>query len=238
MSLVTLPTEIISRVCRFLGLLVGEEYDFPQYDNASLKALRLTCRELCDKTTYDAAIRYGLQLENLEIRLTYKELCWLLHISKTPTLCDNINTVYLYTKDYEQRSDICLHTEETFDMYFASSDCIHILAECFRNLSRGKRLTQVKAGTTKIHCTVFQALDLAQFNRRIMGITSKPQYILDARYRELQTNLLLMHYTSQALHSFRPERSSWAGRCLDPIVARVTAKDTIRESTGSISPRC
>jgi hypothetical protein len=182
MSLVTLPTEIISRVCRFLALLVVEDYDFPQYDNTSFKALRLTCRELCDKTTYDAAFRYGLQLENLEICLTYKELCWLLQISKTPTLCDNINTVYLYTKDYENNSAICPHTEGAFDMYFASSDCIHILAECFKNLSRGKRLTQIEAGTTKIHSAIFQALNLAQFDRRIMDIILEPQYILDARY--------------------------------------------------------
>jgi hypothetical protein len=184
MSLVGLPTEILSRVCRFLGLLIGEDLDFPMYDNKSLKSLRLTCRELYEKTTYDAAIRYGLQLENLEILLDYEQLCWLLHISKTPTLRDNIATLYLYATDprVDPEADIYAMEVESNETSFNFGDCLHLLTECFRNLQHGERLTQIEAAGRETHNLIFPALRMAQFPRRILAVTLNPQYILDARY--------------------------------------------------------
>jgi hypothetical protein len=153
--------------------------------------LRLTCRELYQKTTYDAAIRYGLQLEELDIFLDYKQLCWLLHLTKTPTLRDNIGTLYLYATDPRKDPEADPYAMEVgrVQLYFNSSDCVHMLAECFQNLRHGKRLTQIEAAGRETHHIIFSALRMAQFPRRILAVTLNPQYILDARYKDLGEQL-------------------------------------------------
>jgi hypothetical protein len=184
MSLETLPTELLSRVCRFLGLLLGDDLDFPTYDNASFKSLRFTCRKLYEKTTYDAAVRYGLQLEGLGIHLNYKRLCHLLHISNIPAFRDKIHKLYLWpqllTKD--TGPEMRALEEESNGTFLTPSDILYMLAECFRNLRHGKRVTMLKPVGPKVLSVVLLALEMVQFPRRIIDITLHPKQFLDTGY--------------------------------------------------------
>jgi hypothetical protein len=68
-----------------------------RYENEDLQSLRLTCRELYSKTTFDAAIRYGPLLEELEIVADYSGLCNLLHLTQIPAFRDRIERIEIFT---------------------------------------------------------------------------------------------------------------------------------------------
>ena len=96
MSLSLLPAEIISRICRHLGMIQDERGGFTHYCNTDeFLPLRITCRELYSKTMYDASVRYGLLLELLDIENSHKGLCALLHITKIPEFSKRIRTLIL-----------------------------------------------------------------------------------------------------------------------------------------------
>jgi hypothetical protein len=92
MSLNQLPPEVLSRVCRFIGLFI--KHGEPSYNNEDFQALRLTCRELKSKTDYDVGARYAIQLDDYAFQLSYTSLCDLLRIVKNPFLCDFIVTLH------------------------------------------------------------------------------------------------------------------------------------------------
>jgi hypothetical protein len=175
MSLLALSTELLSKVCRFLGLYYNSLAEELKYDNSSFQSLRLTCRALYDRTTYDAVVRCGLQLEDLRITLTNKSLYQLLHISETLALRDSIDRVWFHATAYE----------DEIQMFLNSSEALSILAQCFRNLQAAKRLQAIDAYDQRIHNIVFSALALAQFPRKIVDVTILPQNILEGKYRML-----------------------------------------------------
>ena len=96
MSLSSLPAEIISRTCRYLGMIQDSRGGFSHYCNDDeFLPLRITCRELYSKTMYDASVRYGLLLEQLDIEASHKGLCALLHITKIPDFSKRIRGLRL-----------------------------------------------------------------------------------------------------------------------------------------------
>jgi hypothetical protein len=211
MSLETLPTELLSRVCRFLGLLFGDDLDFPTYDNASLKSLRFTCRKLYEKTTYDAAVRYGLQLEGSGIHLNYKKLCHLLHISSIPAFRDKIHTLYLWTPAPTKDSgpEMRALEEESIETFLTSSDIVYMLAECFRNLRHGKRITVLRPTSPKSLRVSLMALEMVQFPRRILYITLRPNEILDAVHGILAKSLPTCARYINIMEIFPPKNHFW-----------------------------
>ncbi|KAH7390772.1 hypothetical protein DE146DRAFT_662664 [Phaeosphaeria sp. MPI-PUGE-AT-0046c] len=106
MSLDALPAEIISRICRYIGI----EVTFPQRDWHSelpvvinrfrdFQALRITCKELYHKTEYDAAIRYAHKLWSSEVCLEQSSLRKFLAVSRVPSFRDRFHEITFYNSD-------------------------------------------------------------------------------------------------------------------------------------------
>jgi len=81
MALLDLPQELLSRICRFIGL----DYQNLWYTNKHFQSLRLACSQIYKRTTYDAAIRYGPMLHELEINFDHQSLRQILQIVKIPS---------------------------------------------------------------------------------------------------------------------------------------------------------
>jgi hypothetical protein len=150
MSLPSLPTEVVSRVCRYLGLSFRDEGSAVNRDE-DLQSLRLSC--LYNKTMYDAGVRYAAQLQYLDVEISYKSLCIQLHLSKTPQFRNRILEISLHTprvKESElskltalQRSHRVAAELEATDIFSQSSATVHLLAECFRWLGLATELAEV-----------------------------------------------------------------------------------------------
>jgi hypothetical protein len=119
MQLHELPTEIISRICRHIGVTFTESTRYEDewtvsYQNADFQALRLSCKvsvpisrswlgesranlsqDIYHKTGYDAAARYSLILEEIEILSLLSSFSHLLRLSSQPAMRDRIHTIYL-----------------------------------------------------------------------------------------------------------------------------------------------
>jgi hypothetical protein len=126
MALCALPPELLSRICRFIGLHDGPRIT---YLNRGLQALRFTCREMYEKTAYDAAVRYGYILKELHVWLTYESLALLLHISKIPAFRDRVEKINLYFP-----AELDRESEDRGHKY-GESEAVYLLAECLREFS-------------------------------------------------------------------------------------------------------
>jgi hypothetical protein len=152
MSLPSLPTEVVSWVFRYLGLSFRDDGSAVNRDE-DLQSLRLSCRDLYNKTMYDAGVRYAAQLQYLDVEISYKSLCILLHLSKTPQFHNRILEISLHTprvKESElskltalQRSHRVAAELEATDIFSQSSATVHLLAECFRWLGLATELAEV-----------------------------------------------------------------------------------------------
>jgi len=194
MSLLSLPTEIISKTCRYLGL----EHDvdgFLSYNNDDLKSLRLTCRDLHAKTTFDAAVRYGLLLEELEIVVDHKGLCQLLHLTQIPAFRDRIKRVLFYYPSVKSMEDDCdipwglspireMRREE-ISTYLEASETVELLAACFRNVKQATSLEEVPAQDTDLHRLIHAASARSGFARKKTVFTVRPGNLSGADHRTL-----------------------------------------------------
>jgi hypothetical protein len=119
MTLLALPTELLSRICKVLGRHYNSDGDL-EYHQTDFGALRLTCREIYEKTIYDASVRFGFnycsRLEEMEIELDQSSLAKLLLVSKTPYLRDRIVTLYVSGNE--------IH----------SPDVVYLMTACLDNL--------------------------------------------------------------------------------------------------------
>jgi hypothetical protein len=179
MSLPSLPTEVVSWVCRYLGLSFRDDGSAVNRDE-DLQSLRLSCRDLYNKTMYDAGVRYAAQLQYLDVEISYKSLCILLHLSKTPQFHNRILEISLHTprvKESElskltalQRSHRVAAELEATDIFSQSSATVHLLAECFRWLGLATELAEVIISIETNMAPIFEALALAHFPRRVLHI--------------------------------------------------------------------
>ncbi|KAG9187979.1 hypothetical protein G6011_01902 [Alternaria panax] len=190
MNFKDLPVEIHSRICRFLGL---DETRFI-YKNKDFKALRQTYRGIRERTQFDAAIRYGLDLRELEIVLNHKSLCRLLHIVKIKEFRHKIDVIFFYgcgltalppdSNDAEKYRQY-LEDEER-NSYIDSSEAVYLLVEIFRYLADAKRLQTLELNFDYAHHLLLAALDMAKFPKQLLDINVEFSRLLNRRYGELR----------------------------------------------------
>jgi hypothetical protein len=155
MALLALPTELLSRICKVLGRHYNSDGDL-EYHQTDFGALRLTCREVYEKTIYDASVRFGFRLAELEIELDQSSLAKSLLNSKTPYLRDRIVTLYL---DRIQKMQ--------------SPDVVYLLAACLDNLRHAQKLSEIQVFSGESHLpilAVLTAMELSQFPRKLVHI--------------------------------------------------------------------
>ena len=180
MALSALPAEILSRICRFIILKdPPSKSKLPQ----DVKSLRLSCREIYQKTLFDAGIVYGGMLDQLVVKLTYKSLGVLLSISSIPYFRDRLREVTLYwpygsfqygstrlsisEKEYNSKC-------EELEAFATSPDAIYILTESFKNLAKSTSLLKVHLPEEATYPAVFKALTCASFTRPIVHVVINP----------------------------------------------------------------
>jgi len=180
MALSALPTEILSRICRFIILRYGIDdcsYALPQ----DLQSLRLSCRAIYQKTLFDAGIVYGGMLDPLVVKLTYKSLGVLLSISSTPYFRDRVRILYFdwsqggYDGWDDEADYFCSLERDERDTFTFGPDAIYILTESFRNLAKSTSLSKVYLCEERTYPAVFAALDLASFPRQIVYVEAEPR---------------------------------------------------------------
>lgn len=184
MSLATLPTEIISRICRFFGLLL--KYDIVMYDNRSFQSLRLTCRSLYIKTMFDAEMRYKKRLSSLCVVPDYDGLCRFLHFSKIWAFREHIKNVSIYRPRCWPFNGRWVHgrkDEEAAEVLW-SSETILLLAVCFSNLEGAPQLKEISCPNDCV-IQVLQALSYVSFTRKILRVSIRMRTILDTEIRAL-----------------------------------------------------
>ena len=142
MALLDLPQELLSRICRFIGL----DYQNLWYTNKDFQSLRLTCSQIYKRTTYDAAIRYGPMLHELDINFDHQSLRQILQIVKIPEFRDRIVALTLDLDVSQDLLDPSLRTNvrgEEIETYISSGEAGHLLAECFRWLAETRHLVEL-----------------------------------------------------------------------------------------------
>ncbi|KAF2820178.1 hypothetical protein CC86DRAFT_459710 [Ophiobolus disseminans] len=177
MSLTAFPSELLSGICRNLGLYYDEDTDEPYYNNKNFQSLRLTCKDLYRKTTFDPCF-------------PRPHLKSVLYVYEPGSIGLRPPQSWFYG-EYEGTEDaICARQQP--DSYSGSTQNVHILAQCFENLHHAKQLEKVVITTWAYHDVVLTALYLASFP--LLGIQD-----LDVRGELLQQFII---YTLEKV-SFR-----------------------------------
>jgi hypothetical protein len=181
MDLRALPPEILSRVYRSIDLGQARHWG-DVYSNQDFKCLRFTCREIYDNTTYDAGIRYGWDLQHLDMLLTYESLALLLHICTMPPFRDKIEVISLQhpgTKCCDHHKYInyawCEYEahlkDEASEGFIDSNEAVCLLATCFQELGKSHPLLQkIKVRSKEAKPRVFTAPELAQVSLNVVNI--------------------------------------------------------------------
>lgn len=90
MTLDKLLAELLSLICRELGRpsalpRLGPNGERCCYINKDFQSLRQTCKNIYDRTLYDASIRYAWNLEEYRLKINERNIMTLLNVSKIPT---------------------------------------------------------------------------------------------------------------------------------------------------------
>jgi hypothetical protein len=136
------------------------------------------------KTSYDAAVRYSILLQELEIDLESSSFDKLFRIIKNSAFRDRIYTIYLYTPEFHGSESQLLSRNpsaeewafnKTAEDFRSSNEAINRLAECFRHLETAKNLERIELCSNRGHDLVLRAMSLAGFSRQLayFGIESK-----------------------------------------------------------------
>ncbi|KAI4680450.1 uncharacterized protein J4E84_008098 [Alternaria hordeiaustralica] len=181
MTLSALPPEILSKICRFI---VAEDDPPSGILPERIKALRLSCREIYQKTLFDLGVLYGGMLDEPWVKLTYRSLCALLEISSAPYFRDRLRGVIFdwpYKHEYYGRTLSCDHEEyvdglsyEELTAFTNSPDAVYILAQCFRNLAKSKSRQKLELCEEMTYAPVCAALNLALVSRQIVHVLVRP----------------------------------------------------------------
>jgi hypothetical protein len=67
--------------------------------------------------------------------------------------------------------------KEATNNFISSTDTVHLLSACFRNLREAKMLEYVEIGTPGYRNVIFTALSLADFPRKIVKFPVEPDMI-------------------------------------------------------------
>jgi hypothetical protein len=138
------------------------------YLDRDLQALRLTCREMYEKTAYDAAVRYRDTLKEPHVWLTYESLALLLHISKIPAFRDSVEKINLYfPAELDRESEDRGHE-------YGESEAVYLLAECLCEFSTASFLKAISVHNPQAYATVLTAFDLAQFPQSMVAVMIDP----------------------------------------------------------------
>lgn len=132
-------------------------------------------QDLYHKTTFDAAMRYSMALEELEINLEYHQIALLLHMASIPEFRDRIYTLFLYAPESDDADD----SAATFR---ASSEAIHLLSRCFHILADAKNLGRIELCDQDGHGLVLEALRLAKFPRQVAHFQIEPKRLVAVGY--------------------------------------------------------
>jgi hypothetical protein len=197
-TLLASPPELISRICRFIGLTVNGRV---RYTDKGLRNLRLTCRELCEKTTFDAAVRYDMCLEEIDVWTSHRGLCKLLHLTQVPAFRERIGHIRLcapngpYRYDYDSYAfpkwvrDAKRHTKiEAIETYRESGEAVLLLAACLHNLKNAASFTMLEVGEEDDYRLALSALELCKFPRPIATLDIESEYIQGYQSRALSTD--------------------------------------------------
>lgn len=149
-------------------------------------------QELYYKTTFDAAVRYSTNLEELEVNLEYDSIALLLHITAKPAFRDRMHTLYLYTPDINADENIQgprwigdaqEHLlNETLAAFRSSSEAVFLLSRCFQNLDNAKNLQRIELCSQDGHSLVLEALRHAQFSRELAYLQVEPSRLTRVGY--------------------------------------------------------
>ncbi|KAF2820179.1 hypothetical protein CC86DRAFT_449355 [Ophiobolus disseminans] len=198
MYLVGLPAEIISRICSFLGSdstsIPGETRTIHS-QHLDLQSLRITCRDLYYKTTFDAAMLYSKRLKELEVALEYKSVAQLCQITKTPAFRDRIHILNLYDPNAEESSEseeISTNAEsrentqlEATEGFCRSNDALRLLTECFQNLDQARNLERIEVCTNRGHSVVLEAMKVVNLSRKLACLTIDPTALAKSGFGSL-----------------------------------------------------
>jgi hypothetical protein len=152
---------------------------------------------LYDKTSYDAAVRYSILLEELEINLEQPSIDKFLSITRNPAFRDRIYIIYLHTPEFpDSESDLPLKNPSAEELAFtkaaedfrSSSEAINRLAECFRNLEKAKNLERIELCSNRGHDMVLRAMSLAEFSRQLVYFGIEPKQLSKVGYGMLSTS--------------------------------------------------
>lgn len=219
MQLDALPVEILSRICRFLGLQVFKypgQAPIVQYLNKDFRSLRGTCKvtqisqyvskfakigqELYNKTGYDAAVRYNTLLEELEIYVERSGFETLLQIVKVPAFRNRIYTIYFHVRDqhYEEfdpgdtTEPVCCAKLQALQ---ASNESVRLLADCFKFLETAKHLQRIELNANYGHDLLLCAMVLARFSRKQFFLAIEPNHLARFGYGHFSsTPQTYLHY--------------------------------------------
>ncbi|KAH4340147.1 hypothetical protein HBH98_197910 [Parastagonospora nodorum] len=202
MHLNELPAEIISRICRFLGLII-RKHVFPSlvlaYNNHDFDSLRKTCKELRHKTEYDATVRYRKRFSTRTVPLDYQSCDKFLNVIKVPIFRDMIQTIRFKLRDqYNDPYDFRDNPDDEDGapgrtiprirtrMFLESDEASEILADCFRNLEMARRLQRIELLDNFGHDLILRSMELANFSRKLAYLPIEPEHLLRWGYDKLQ----------------------------------------------------
>ncbi|KAH7086624.1 hypothetical protein FB567DRAFT_603738 [Paraphoma chrysanthemicola] len=190
MALALLPQEVLSVVCRWLGLTFNEDHPDEsdnieiRYDNTDFSLTPY--KVIYFKTMHDAGIRFGCQLEDLEVDMSERSLCNLLNLTTNPTFRDKMRTLSLGQWNNLDRQQIeagkQIDHQESMDTYLCSPELVYLLADGFRRLRKARHLDDVLVSSDLTHGPIFRALHIANVPEKMLAISVNPKRLVEQGY--------------------------------------------------------
>jgi hypothetical protein len=159
--LTSLPTEIVQQICA-------------DFDPLSLKAVRLVCKALYNKTLY----LFKRYIENIRIFINPKGLSKLLQLVSVPFLRDQIKRIAVLNLPDRPPSPffhVALQEQEAWEQSSNSSDTYYILQEVFHQLKNGACLRNVHVGYPSQ--AILAAIHASGFDKSKLSLTLSPERV-------------------------------------------------------------
>jgi hypothetical protein len=125
-------------------------------------------QKIYHRTHFDASVRFGCLLEGYDVHIDEFSILRLLHFASIPSCRDKIETIFVYRSRTVDKSRNTYLDQEDNEAYMSSPELIYLLAECFRKLEKAKSLDVIQIRTAHGHDSIFRALNMANFPRKIV----------------------------------------------------------------------